>query len=48
LETAAEAGLGAVGVEAGQTLLLEKERMRALAAAYKISLFGVTATPGAA
>jgi DUF1009 family protein len=42
LETAAEAGLGAIGVEAGQTLLLEKERMSALAAAHKISLFGVS------
>lgn len=47
LETAAEAGLGAVGVEAGQTLLLEKERMSALAAAYKISIVGVVASPGA-
>jgi hypothetical protein len=48
LETAAEAGLGAVGVEAGQTLLLEKERMSALATAYKISLYGVTAAHGGA
>jgi DUF1009 family protein len=47
LETAAEAGLGAVGVEAGQTLLLEKERMSALASAYKISIVGVVAQPGA-
>jgi DUF1009 family protein len=46
LETAAEAGLGAVGVEAGQTLLLEKERMSALASAYKISIVGVVAPPG--
>jgi hypothetical protein len=48
LETAAEAGLSAVGIEAGQTLLLEKERMSALAAAHKITIFGVTSPAGGA
>ena len=43
LETAAQAGLSAIGVEAGQTLLLESERMLALAASLKISIVGVIA-----
>lgn len=41
LETAAQAGLSAIGVEAGKTLLLEKERLCALAASHKISVVGV-------
>jgi len=41
LQTAAEAGLSAIGIEAGQTLLLEKEAMRAQADAHKITIFGI-------
>jgi len=43
LETAAQAGLSAIGVEAGQTLLLERERLTALAGSLKISIVGITA-----
>ena len=43
LETAAQAGLSAVGVEAGQTLLLERERLAALAGSLRISIVGVSA-----
>ena len=45
LETASQAGLSAIGVEAGQTLLLERERLSTLAGSLKISIVGVTATP---
>jgi hypothetical protein len=31
----------AIGVEAGKTMLLERERVAELAAQYKISLFGL-------
>jgi DUF1009 family protein len=41
LETARAAGVRIIGVEAGQTLLLERERLFALAAEAKISLFGL-------
>jgi len=44
LETAAQAGLSAIGVEAGITLLLERERLGALAGSLKISIVGVTAS----
>jgi DUF1009 family protein len=43
LETAAQAGLSAIGVEAGQTLLLERDKLSALAGSLKISIVGVTA-----
>lgn len=41
LQTAVEAGLSAIGVEAGQTLLLEKELLFAGAAEKKISIYGI-------
>lgn len=41
LETARDAKLSAIGVEAGKTLLLEKERLLALASEHKISLVGL-------
>ncbi len=41
LKTAAEAGLSAIGIEAGRTLLLERERLEELAQFHKISLFGL-------
>lgn len=41
LQTAAEAGLAAIGVEANQTLLLEKEKLCALATQHRISIFGL-------
>ena len=41
LQTAAEAGLAAIGVEANQTLLLEKEKLCALAIQHRISIFGL-------
>jgi hypothetical protein len=44
LETAAQAGLSAIGVEAGKTLLLERERFGLLAGSLKISIVGVTAS----
>jgi DUF1009 family protein len=45
LETAAQAGLSAIGVEAGKTLLLEGDRLRALAGSLKISVVGVEGGP---
>ena len=42
LEAAHEARLRAIGVEAGKTLLLEKEKLTALANEYRISIFGLT------
>ena len=42
LEAARAAKLRAIGVEAGKTLLLEKEKMAALAAEHRISIFGLT------
>ncbi len=41
LETAAEARLAVIAVEAGKTLLLEREKMGGLAARYKVSIIGV-------
>lgn len=40
LEAAREAKLRVIGVEAGQTLLLEPERLKKLAAEHRISIFG--------
>ena len=42
LEAARDARLRALGVEAGRTLLLEKEKLTALAEQHRISIFGVT------
>lgn len=42
IEAAREAGLRAIGVEAGSTLLLEKERLPALAEAARLSVFGLS------
>jgi DUF1009 family protein len=41
LETAREANLRAIGIEAGKTLLLEKERLFSLAAQAKITIVGL-------
>ena len=41
LETAREAHLRVIAVEAGRTLLLEKEQLAALAGEHRISIFGV-------
>jgi hypothetical protein len=41
LEAGAAAGLSALAVEAGRTLLVEPERLRALADEHKISIIGV-------
>ena len=41
LEAGAEAGLSALAVEAGRTLLVEPDRLRALADEHKISIIGV-------
>ena len=41
LQTAAEAGLAAIGVEAGKTLLLEREKLCALASKQRITIFGL-------
>lgn len=41
LEAAAQSGLSALAVEAGRTLLVEPERLRALADEHKISLIGI-------
>jgi len=45
LATAAEARLAVIAVEAGRTLLLEKETLTALAEQHRISLVGVRAEP---
>ena len=42
VEAAREARLRAIGVEAGKTLLLEKEKLAGLAAEHRISIFGLT------
>ena len=42
LQVAAEAGLSAIGIEAGQTLLLEGQRLRALANERKITIYGIS------
>ena len=41
LETARAARLRVIGVEAGQTLLLEREKLAALADAARISVCGI-------
>jgi hypothetical protein len=41
LQTAHEGGLAAIGIEAGQTLLLEKERLIELASAHKLTIYGL-------
>ncbi len=41
LETAREAGLTVIGIEAGQTLLLEREVLCAQAAAHKVTIYGI-------
>jgi DUF1009 family protein len=43
LEAAREARLRVIGVEAGKTLLLEPEKLRALAEEFRISVWGCTA-----
>ena len=43
LETCVTAGVKVIGVEAGQTILLERDRVEALAAELKISIFGLKA-----
>lgn len=42
LEAARDARLRAIGVEAGKTLLLERDRLAVLAAEYHISIFGLS------
>lgn len=42
LETAREAGVHVIGIEAGRTLLLERERLLALAAQHRITIFGLS------
>jgi len=42
LEAARDARLRAIGIEAGKTLLLEKDKLTALAGEYRISIFGLT------
>ncbi len=41
LEAARDARLRAIGVEAGKTLLLEREKLTALAGEYRVSVFGL-------
>jgi len=41
LETAAQAGLAVIAVEAGQTLLLEKDKLSSEAARLRITIYGV-------
>jgi hypothetical protein len=43
LETCAAAGVRVIGVEAGQTIVLERDRFNTLAAEHKISVFGLKA-----
>lgn len=42
LETGAQGGLSAIAVEAGRTLLIEPDRLQALADRHKIALLGIT------
>lgn len=44
LEAARAAKLRAIGVEAGKTLLLEREKLTALAAEHRIAIFGLTSS----
>ena len=41
LETAAAAGIRVIGVEAGQTILIDRERVAALATSLKVSVWGL-------
>lgn len=41
LDTAAQAGLSAIGIEAGRTLLLEKDKLCAQAEAQRITIYGI-------
>ncbi len=41
LQTAREAGIGAIACEAGRTLLLDRDKVLALAAEFGISVLGV-------
>lgn len=43
LETCAAGGVRVIGIEAGQTIILERERVMTLAAEHKISVFGLKA-----
>lgn len=43
LETCAAAGVRVIGIEAGQTIVLERERVAALAGEHRISVFGLKA-----
>ena len=43
IETCAAAGVRVIGIEAGQTILLERERVDTLAMQHKISLYGLGA-----
>lgn len=45
LEAAREAGIRAIGVEAGKTLLLERPELHTLAADSRISIFGIAGQP---
>jgi len=42
LETAAAAGVTAIAMEAGRTLLLDADRLRELATTHRITLWGTT------
>jgi DUF1009 family protein len=42
LETAAEAGVAAIAMEAGRTLLLDRDQVHSLATQHKITLWGIT------
>jgi DUF1009 family protein len=41
LETCREAGVRIIGIEAGRTIILERERVTALATQHKLSIFGL-------
>jgi DUF1009 family protein len=41
LESCATAGVRVIGIEAGKTIILERERVNTLAAELKISIFGL-------
>ena len=41
IEAAREARIRAIGVEAARTLLLDREKLTALAAEHRISIFGI-------
>ena len=43
IETCADAGVRVIGIEAGKTILLDRDQIAALAAQHKISLYGLTA-----